>query len=126
MTTSIPKTQIFLKALLERYHPGNEQDLLNLWNSKNNVEIINRIGQLKGDPQDLLIDPRSAIKTIHYSWIAEAMEKLPKDLHLAILSSLADHQQHMLCQTYKVEAHSLKRIPSNVQFFLLKKTIPTD
>ncbi len=121
MTTSTRKQQIFLKTLIDHYHPGDEQEFLGLWDSPESVNAVSEMGTIHGKPQDLLIEPKIALESIHYSWITEAMERLPKHLYPATLASLGGAQKQMLCRVYDIEVDELDRVPAIVQSFLLEK-----
>lgn len=112
MTTPTSKSQLFLKSLIEHYHPGRAQELLNVWNSPDSIEQINEMDTPLGDPKHLLINPERLISTIHYSWVAEALGRLPKSLHYPVLASLPPHQAQLLCKQFKVR---LESIPSPSQ-----------
>lgn len=121
MTTSTPKQKIFLKTLIDHYHPGNEQELLGFWDSPDTVKAVEGMGEFYGKPQDLLISPKEELEAIHYSWIAEAMERLPQHLYPAILASLTGTQKQMLCRLHDIEVDELDTVPPFVQAFLLEK-----
>lgn len=121
MTTSTSKKNIFVRTLIDHYHLGDEQELIRFWDSQNSVEEIDRIGRVHGEPKDLLIDPERALEEIHYSWIAEAMENLPKHLHPSILASFGNTLKQQLCRQYGIEVDTLDTIPDITKKFLLEK-----
>jgi hypothetical protein len=121
VTITTSKQQLFLKSLLEHYHPGRAQEFLAYWDSPESVEKINEMDDPHGSPKDLLINPKKAIQQIHYSWIAEAMEKLPNNLYPTILASLKNPQKQILCDQNNIPLESLKDIPLVTQSFLCEK-----
>lgn len=121
MTTSISRQHIFLKSLIDHYHQGSSQELLKNWDLPEHFEKLNRLGTIPGDPKDLLVDPRKILESIHYSWIDEAMESLPKYLYPSLLASLNEHQRQNLCRLHDIDVNQLKDVAEPVQLFLLEK-----
>lgn len=121
MTSSVPKQEIFLKTLIDHYHPGGDQEFLRIWEAPESFKHLVEAGAVTASPSDLLIDPRKALETIHYSWIGEAMETIPKELHRPTLASLGSVHKQMLCRQLQIEIDKLPSISPIVQSFLIEK-----
>ncbi len=91
------KSVFLLKILLNRYGKGPAESVLKTLPE----EIVKQIAQvsiLANDPKPLFEQPLKLLYKMHYSWLMPHIQKFPKEIHPAIISSLSKHQ----CDRLKV------------------------
>lgn len=120
MTAHSYKQQLFIKTLIDRYHSGKVQDLLRHWGEANLANDLRDIEVFQGTPEQLAVNPQTAISPIHYSWIAEAIQKLPRSLTPSLIASLGKIQQERICRQLKIALSTLRPPAPAVRAFLLE------
>lgn len=86
-----PKVSMFVKILLNRFHPGvNEAFLKGL--PEEEARAVMRQNVAASDPGPLLTLPQDIVARTHYSWIAPALKPLPAWKRQAIVSALPEPQ----------------------------------
>ncbi len=114
-----PKSGSFLKALLSRFHPQNEQALLRFFQP----EIRETLSEIP-HPKNLLLKPILSpsfwVESLHYSWFLPALKNLPPSGQRLFLSLFSREQQKRLCQQLNTTP-SLSHLPRFMELFLLER-----
>lgn len=121
MATVKEKGDLFLKSLIEWYHPGRGEELLSCWAEKESAERIYALPKPRGEPKLLIAAPEALLSTLHYSWIAEGVKKLPKTLVVPAVASLQNPNRERLVRLFHLEARPLFTPSKIVRDFALQK-----
>lgn len=84
------KEPIFLKVLLNKYHPGQEGAFLKSL-PKEEAEQVAKQPQTSNNPSDIFTWPEFLISRTHYSWLAPILQNMPPSLQPSILSALPEN-----------------------------------
>lgn len=82
---------VMLRVLINRFNPKTG-DVFYKFLSKESVAELKEQKVTEKDLSPILQQPQKGLSKIHYSWIAPAIEKLPKSLRSAACASLTDEQ----------------------------------
>lgn len=121
MTRVATKEQLFLKALLEEYHPGRGDELLTGLASKDEETALREMGAPLSSPKYLLIDSEKALRHIHYSWIKEALTHFSKPLIPLLIGVLSKKQQEGLALLLGMDQEKTPSPLPPIKPFLAKK-----
>jgi len=95
------KQQIFMRMLLNRYHPTGVESVLKCLPAETAKGIFNQSPSSK-DPSEALLQPEDYIREMHYSWLIEPIKKFPPSLHPLLLGALAEDQKGPLAKLLRL------------------------
>lgn len=121
------KSNVLLKVLLNKYHPGPPQAFLKCL-PPDEVKEVAAVDTASNDITPALTWPQDIVSHTHYSWLAPVIEKMPKHIQLPIVASLPQPQNAGVGKMLKLPV--LPAPPPSTQAFLLaqlyKAWNPTD
>lgn len=115
------KQQAFLRVLLNHYHPGSADAVLKLLPPDEAKDLIN----LKISSKDLgapFFSAEDQIEPIHYSWLSDALQKMPAGTQPYAILSLSDSKRKALCQLLKLP-YEENQLPQLTRKFFSNKWI---
>ncbi len=111
-----PKSQILLKILVDRFHPGAAREILGKSLHADVAKSISEIHLPHGNLQKLLVHSEEALAAIHYSWIAEAVMLFPKKLYASLIKALPLEQRQGVSALLKVDVPKAPLCPVSKKF----------
>ncbi|MGK5594393.1 MAG: hypothetical protein ACSNEK_03430 [Parachlamydiaceae bacterium] len=116
MAEDLPlKQQIYIKVLLNHFHPGEQETLLKGLPANQSREISG-LNVVANDPSIIFLHPAQALMSIHYSWIAQELAKQPQALHGFFLASLLEPQRTAVGK-YITQTNALSLPPLLADYF---------
>lgn len=111
------KDWLIFRILLNRFHPkSNELFLKNMPQDEARFVLNQKFSST--DVSLLLTQPESLIEKIHYSWLLDTFNKIPKSLHASILASMPDVQYKALSQALNIPEKKLNLSPIAKRFLI--------
>lgn len=117
------KAWIMLRVLLSRFHSGMAAETVLKGMPQDFIQKILSQEVGSSDPSFAFKSPEELLKHVHYTWISQAFEKIPKPLHSITLSALPEPQHSGVAKMLQMQSSS-KAFASPVRSFLLQKLIP--
>lgn len=112
-----------LRVLLNRYHQAVREPLLRCLPPEEVQDILQE--DLKTSDINLFIPPlKEQIKSIHYSWLRTAIQKLPESIQGSVVNSLSQEQSKKLHRWFPQKASQTKKLPQKVEEYLLNLISP--
>lgn len=90
------RQELFLKILMERYHPGVVEKVLSKSLPLDKAQKISEISVFFKPSHRLLTSTEEDLSQIHYSWIAEVIEQFPPSFQGSLITSLPISQSRDL------------------------------
>ena len=97
-----PKQQLFMRVLLNHYHPTGVEALLRCLPAENAQAILSQNPSLS-EPAAALMRPEEYLQEMHYSWLIEPLKKLPNSLLPLYLGALENEQRGPLAKLLAVQ-----------------------
>jgi hypothetical protein len=116
------KSWILLKVLINHFHAGDEDSLLEGMNQEDQQMVLSQHLQ-SSDIAPAIISQREKFSKIHYSWLAPRVSSLPIDKASLFLSIFPEPGATKLKETLKNNVPSLNVTPS-IQNFLFNLVAP--
>jgi len=110
------KSNVLLRVLLNKYHPGPPQSFLKCL-PQDEIKEVAAVDTPSNDITPALTWPRDIILHTHYSWIAPIIEKMPKNLQLPVVASLPEPQNTGVGKLLNLAV--LPPPPATMQSFML-------
>lgn len=128
-----PRSSVFLKVLLNAFHPGSAQAFVKVLPQDQAKDVISADVTSK-NPALGLTWFQQAIARTHYSWLAPIVEKLPKGLRPHVIAAMPEPQSSGLRKAFKLAPWS-ENLPPKAKGLLLEQfyaqwqepeAVPTD
>ncbi len=114
-----PKGCMLLNALLNHYHPGSEEALLQYLPEEERALIAEYPAKCS-DTKQLVLSADEVIDKIHYSWLLPAIRTYPEALQPFLIGSLPPEVQKRLSDLGEQIPTPVQVAPKVQQFFLRK------
>lgn len=117
------KGWIMLRILLNRYH--QESGLENFLRGQSQEFVQNVLSQdvHSIDPSQAFTRPEEALSKVHYSWVVNAFNDIPKEMHPLMVSLLPEPQKALVSKTLNLPIKE-KRIAPQLRSYLLHRLMP--
>ncbi|MEI8365226.1 MAG: hypothetical protein WCF65_02300 [Parachlamydiaceae bacterium] len=86
-----PRSAVFLKVLLNAYHPGPLQGLVKVLPQDQAKEVLSATASSKNPALGFTWLHQTIART-HYSWLAPIVKKLPKGIHSPLITAMPQAQ----------------------------------
>ncbi len=113
------KSWIVMRILVNRFHPKNVKEFLNLLPSDDAKQIFNQ-DAVTTDIDSLFVKPQEFLKNIHYSWVAPHVQKFPKHMQELVVSALPNPLAAGLKKYLEISTLSTM-MPTRAKAFFLKE-----
>lgn len=111
------KDWLMFRILLNRFHPKtSELFLKNMPQEEARLVLNQKLSST--DVPSLLTQPESLIEKVHYSWLLDTFNKIPKDLHASILASIPEVHFKGLSQALKIPEKKTNLSPIAKRFLI--------
>lgn len=114
-----PKSWIILRVLLNKYHKGSPDAILS-YLPQDDVKTILSQNVTSSDPLPSLETFEDKIGQIHYSWLVEPMQKIPKPIQEYALGVIPSQQRSGLAKLLNMKEPGTELHPFARLYFLDK------
>ncbi len=120
-----PKSAVFMKVLINRFHKGSLQSLLGCFPTEEAKEIAN-VDVPSNDPSIGLKTASEKISSIDYTWFLPSLQKLSKNAQQTVAAAFPEPHSSKLLQALNLPSSAETPSPIVKNFLLLKcyKNLP--
>lgn len=117
------KGWIMLRILLNRYH--QESGVENFLRGQPGELVQNVLSQdvHSNNPSVVFTHPEEALNKIHYSWISQAFNEIPKEMQPLMLSLVPEPQKGLVGKSLNIPLQQ-KNLSPQIRSFLLHRLMP--